>query len=99
MRPRKFIKAICSIFLRRFLAYGSYNTLVRQTMYQLNKSMVIWDFECVNHCGILSPLTLPSSGDSVGESWEDSETDYDNWLAQNISTLLPLNHETEREAT
>ncbi|KAJ7075190.1 carbohydrate esterase family 4 protein [Mycena belliarum] len=61
--------------------YGNYNTLVRQTAADQNKTLITWDWD---------------SGDSVGESYQDSETDYDKIVAEHPTTLLALNHETEK---
>ncbi|KAJ7825953.1 carbohydrate esterase family 4 protein [Mycena leptocephala] len=62
--------------------YGNYNNLVRQTAKNNTKSLVVWDFD---------------SGDSVGETWEQSEIDYNAIIAKHPQTLLALNHETEGE--
>ncbi|KAJ7173942.1 carbohydrate esterase family 4 protein [Mycena crocata] len=62
--------------------YGNYNTLVRQTAFTQNKRLVIWDFD---------------SGDSVGKSYQESETDYNATIAQHPNTLLALNHETKED--
>ncbi|KAJ7503521.1 carbohydrate esterase family 4 protein [Mycena galericulata] len=66
--------------------YGNYNDLVRQVAGTFNKTLVVWDWD---------------SGDSVGESWEDTESDYDKFLAASprIPNLLPLNHETEQNTS
>ncbi|KAJ7666323.1 carbohydrate esterase family 4 protein [Mycena rosella] len=62
--------------------YGEYNALVREIAYKESKKLIIWDFD---------------SGDSVGEAYRQSETDYDAKIAQNPKTLLALNHETEED--
>ncbi|KAJ7901568.1 carbohydrate esterase family 4 protein [Mycena leptocephala] len=64
--------------------YGNYNNLVRQTAKKNSKSLVVWDFD---------------SGDSVGETWEQSEIDYNAIIAKHPQTLLALNHETEVNTT
>ncbi|KAJ7868832.1 carbohydrate esterase family 4 protein [Mycena leptocephala] len=55
--------------------YGNYNNLVRQTAKKNSKSLVVWDFD---------------SGDSVGETWEQSEIDYNAIIAKHPQTLLAL---------
>ncbi|GLB45767.1 putative polysaccharide deacetylase [Lyophyllum shimeji] len=59
--------------------FGSYNDLVRQASYIRGQKLVIWDFD---------------SGDSVGATPAQSETDYDDLIAGHPSTILALNHET-----
>ncbi|KAJ7932143.1 glycoside hydrolase/deacetylase [Mycena leptocephala] len=61
--------------------YGSYNNLARQVAYLLNKFFILWDFD---------------SGDSVGATLQQSETSYDQVINSSVSTLLALNHETEK---
>ncbi|KAJ6553547.1 hypothetical protein DFH09DRAFT_1166874 [Mycena vulgaris] len=60
--------------------YGNYNNLARETGYTQNKKLIVWDFD---------------SGDSVGESWQQSEVDYNAEIAKHSDTLLALNHETQ----
>ncbi|KAK0227129.1 carbohydrate esterase family 4 protein [Armillaria nabsnona] len=59
--------------------YGSYNDGVLQVAAAHNQSVIIWDFD---------------SGDSVGETAENSEKDYDTLVAKHPPTILTLNHET-----
>ncbi|KAJ6553544.1 carbohydrate esterase family 4 protein [Mycena vulgaris] len=61
--------------------YGSYNTLVRQVAFQQNKSLVTWDFD---------------SRDSLNATVQESEGYYDAVINTNITTLLALNHETQK---
>ncbi|KAJ7056746.1 putative chitin deacetylase [Mycena amicta] len=60
--------------------YGNYNNQVRQVAASRNKTLLTWDFD---------------SGDSVGEDWEDSETDYDAQIQNHVENLIALNHETQ----
>ncbi|PBL01628.1 carbohydrate esterase family 4 protein [Armillaria gallica] len=64
--------------------YGSYNVGVLQVAAAHNQSVIIWDFD---------------SGDSVGETAENSEKDYDTLVAKHPSTILTLNHETVGDTT
>ncbi|KAG8950185.1 Carbohydrate esterase 4 protein, partial [Tulasnella sp. 408] len=59
--------------------YGSYNSNSQDVAAQNGQSIVIWDFD---------------SGDSVGASAKQSETDYQNIINQGPSSILTLNHET-----
>ncbi|KIO23652.1 carbohydrate esterase family 4 protein [Tulasnella calospora MUT 4182] len=59
--------------------YGSYNAGSQEVAASNGQSIVIWDFD---------------SGDSVGESEQQSETDYQNIANQQPSSILTLNHET-----
>ncbi|KAJ7173946.1 carbohydrate esterase family 4 protein [Mycena crocata] len=61
--------------------FGNYNSLVRQVASEQNKRLVTWDFD---------------SGDSIGESYSQSEVDYKTIIAKHPKTLLALNHETEK---
>ena len=59
--------------------YGNYNDLLRQAAAVRNQQLVLWDFD---------------SGDSVGESVQDSENAYQNQANARPNNLLALNHET-----
>lgn len=59
--------------------YGSYNKDSQEVAGANGQAIVIWDFD---------------SGDSVGKSPEESETEYQNIANKNPSTILTLNHET-----
>ncbi|CAK5269423.1 unnamed protein product [Mycena citricolor] len=66
----------------RFLRppYGNFNDRVRQVAAQNDKDyMVTWNFD---------------SGDSVGESYQNSEKDYAKFLGGNPDSMIALNHET-----
>ncbi|KAG8922108.1 Carbohydrate esterase 4 protein [Tulasnella sp. 417] len=59
--------------------YGSYNTASQEVAAANGQSIVIWDFD---------------SGDSVGASAKQSETDYQNIATKKPTNILTLNHET-----
>lgn len=59
--------------------YGSYNAASQQVAGANGQGIVIWDFD---------------SGDSVGASAKQSETDYQNLAAKKPASILTLNHET-----
>ncbi|KAG8937690.1 Carbohydrate esterase 4 protein [Tulasnella sp. 408] len=59
--------------------YGNYNTASREVAAANGQAIVIWDFD---------------SGDSVGKTVQQSETEYQNVANQKPSTILALNHET-----
>ncbi|CAK5268692.1 unnamed protein product [Mycena citricolor] len=66
----------------RFLRppYGNFNDRVRQVAAQNDKDYIVtWNFD---------------SGDSVGESYQNSEKDYAKFLAGNPDSMIALNHET-----
>ncbi|KAJ7220315.1 carbohydrate esterase family 4 protein [Mycena pura] len=73
----KKILGIQTSFLRP--PYGNYNNQVREVAYQLNKTLVTWDFD---------------SQDSLGATPQQSESYYDQAIASSVKTLLALNHET-----
>ncbi|KAG8915707.1 Carbohydrate esterase 4 protein [Tulasnella sp. 408] len=59
--------------------YGNYNNASREVAAANGQSIVIWDFD---------------SGDSVGKTVQQSETEYQNVANKKPSTILALNHET-----
>ncbi|KDQ17143.1 carbohydrate esterase family 4 protein [Botryobasidium botryosum FD-172 SS1] len=59
--------------------YGEYNDLVLETASNHNQQVIIWDLD---------------SGDSDGDSVEQSEQIYTNAIDNNPSNILTLNHET-----
>ncbi|KAF9256489.1 carbohydrate esterase family 4 protein [Marasmius fiardii PR-910] len=59
--------------------YGDYNDMVREVAAERGQSLVIWDFD---------------SGDSVGQSPEETIAAYDKLIKENQSTIIALNHET-----
>ncbi|KAJ7692556.1 hypothetical protein B0H17DRAFT_865783, partial [Mycena rosella] len=60
--------------------FGSYNHLVRQVVFQQNKSLVLWDLD---------------SRDSLNATVEESKGIYDAAINAIVSTLFALNHEIE----
>ncbi|KAJ7666320.1 hypothetical protein B0H17DRAFT_1336389 [Mycena rosella] len=61
--------------------YGNYNDLVLEVASEQNKNLLIWDFD---------------SGDSVGATVQESEGNYTAAINSGVTTLLALNHETEK---
>ncbi|KAJ7470818.1 carbohydrate esterase family 4 protein [Mycena latifolia] len=61
--------------------YGSYDDLVRRVAFQQNKSLILWDFD---------------SQDSLNATVQQSQGYYDDVINSTVSTLLALNHETEK---
>ncbi|KAJ7183315.1 carbohydrate esterase family 4 protein [Mycena filopes] len=71
------VLGIKTLFMRP--PYGSYNDEVREVAYQMNQSLVVWDFD---------------SGDSIGATLQESQGNYTQAIASNVTNLLALNHET-----
>lgn len=77
--------------------YGSYDSVVREVAGNRNQTLVLWDFECVDHISTRSPYLISlnySSGDTGGSSASQVRQSYQALANRRPTSVLTLNHET-----